>query len=131
MLLLEPKLAPGVLGACRSELENYEQLLALRSASAQAQAERSLFRSVPVQQLAAVFCGKAVGRSPRAWKAGCGTSTAAWGGSQLLEDGFMRQRLAEKAGRNATMAADRMWSVLVEKKVLRKKHHLQEGGVVV
>ena len=60
MLLLEPKLAPGVLGACRSELENYEQLLALRSASAQAQAERSLFRSVPVQQLAAVFCGKAV-----------------------------------------------------------------------
>ena len=53
------------------------------------------------------------------------------GGSQLLEDGFMRQRLAEKAGRNATMAADRMWSVLVEKKVLRKKHHLQEGGVVV
>ena len=48
------------------------------------------------------------------------------GGSQLVEDGVMRQHLAEKAGRNATMAADRMWSVFVEKEVLREKHHYKE-----
>lgn len=46
--------------------------------------------------------------------------------SQLVEDGFCRQRFAEKAGRSTTLSLDHMWSTLVDRRILGDVHGFRE-----
>lgn len=106
VLGLSPPHSQMMLDSFKQDAQNYEKMLESRAPYVKKTAERSVFRSIPVQQCWGVFqeSGWAITGKLADWLR---RKHYRMIGSQVIEDGFCREHLAEKTGRNSRMAADR------------------------
>lgn len=86
--------------------------------------ERSVFHTVSVLQL--VKCSEREGwRSTEKLRQFAMQRETGLRASQVVEDGFQRERRMEARGSNDQVSEERVWSELLRKKVLETVHHYQ------
>lgn len=104
---LKPELAGDMLQAFRADAANVEAIKGSKVLVVKKVVERSIFRSLPVQHCLGVFQEANWESTPDVLDF-LRRKHARLIGSILIEDGFCREHLAEKSGRNSTMACDRI-----------------------
>lgn len=111
VLATDPALCDGFWATMKGDLENFQKLT-LTGKHMKKMATRSKFNSVAVEQYIRIFtdCGWRSTPRLRAWLT---QKHSRINTTQLCEDGFCREHIAEQSGRNALMACDRTLAPVV------------------
>lgn len=125
VLALSPPHAQQVLQDFRDDLANFRRLEEMGSSQARRMVARSLFQTTIVKQYAAVFesVNFVLTLALVAW---LGRKHRRLVGTQLIEDGFNRERRAEQSSTSGAIGCDRIWHTLVKRKVLGEVHRFDE-----
>jgi hypothetical protein len=104
------------------DLENHNKLAEEGGTFWKAVAKRSVFKTTPVQQIAAILEETKGNVTPAVQehhrKKYCGLLA-----SQVNEDGFQRERRAQANTQNGNLTHSKAWEVLLEREVMSKVHH--------
>lgn len=125
VLGLDGRYADGMLKQLQQDWENYQVVKARGDKFSKTMVHRSLFESAHVAGYMSAFEESGFRLTPLVLEM-LKKRHSRVTGTQLAEDGFNVQRRAEAKGSSPIMSAGRLWSTLIDREVLGKRHRFAE-----